>query len=52
MKQAAVSAVDFDMLQRTWMQPECHLSIARVINGGHVESLSVFSYMCSLQVKL
>jgi hypothetical protein len=39
--QDAITTVDVYMLQRTWMQPECHLGIAHVIKGGHVESVSV-----------
>jgi hypothetical protein len=34
---AAIGIVDFDMLQRIWMELEYHLDIVRVKNGAHVE---------------
>jgi hypothetical protein len=34
---AAIETVDVDMLQRSWMELEYRLGIARVTNGAHVK---------------
>jgi hypothetical protein len=35
----AVAAIDFQILQRVWQEPDYGIEICRVTKGGHIEHL-------------